>query len=399
VESIVYLGLRTTIGVLWNIIGSSYYLIGKEILNMAIAEKNRITAKRIGELAGCCQQAVSAVLSGRNPSKVSAEKREKILALARDLNYQPNRAALSLAGYSTKLIGVIPHFYGLGSAMIMSLSAHLTALGYSPLAAPVVLPSRIRKISGDLVSCGAEGLIINESIGKDFLHSACPVPSVLISYSQYDVDYDWEDGGRQAAEHFIRHGHKKIAFLHNGRCYSTDLLLKGIRRSLHDYDLPFREKFAIDLVHNPDSGDQILDLIRKDHVTALFIVSEMMAGRLYLFLKQNGIRVPDDVALICSQGSFYTEVIGTGLTSLIYPVSMICKTAVEILRDKIAACNPGRLKEPVLIKSGLHIGNSCGCRPESTDHLFWEETAHLSLDHDQDRYLYPAPVPKNRLKK
>ena len=366
---------------------------------MAVLKKNRVTAKQIGELAGCCQQAVSAVLSGRNPSKVSAEKREKILALARDLNYQPNRAALSLAGHSTKLIGIIPHFNGLGSAMIMSLSAHLTAIGYNPLAAPAVLPSQIRKIPGDLISCGAEGIIINETMGKDFSHSACPVPSVLISYSQYDVDYDWEDGGRQAAEHFIRHGHKKIAFLHNGRCYSTDLLLKGIRRSLHDYDLPFREKFAIDLVHNPDSGDQILDLIRKDHVTALFIVSEMMAGRLYLFLKQNGIRVPDDVALICSQGSFYTEVIGTGLTSLIYPVSMICKTAVEILRDKIAACNPGRLKEPVLIKSGLHIGNSCGCRPESTDHLFWEETAHLSLDHDQDRYLYPAPVPKNRLKK
>ena len=366
---------------------------------MAVLKKNRVTAKQIGELAGCCQQAVSAVLSGRNPSKVSAEKREKILALARDLNYQPNRAALSLAGHSTKLIGVIPHFHGLGNSMVMSLSSHLTALGYSMVASPVVLPSQEKRISGDLMSCGVEGIIINDTMGKDFSHSACLLPSVLISYKQYDVDYDWEDGGRQAAEHFIWHGHRSIAFLHNGSCYSTDLLLKGFRHAIRKHGLPFHNDWTLDLVHNPCAGEQILNLIRKDHVTAFLTVSDMMAGRLSQFLCSSGLRVPEDVALICSRGSFYTEVIGTGLTSLIYPVSMICKTAVEILRDKIAACNPGRLKEPVLIKSGLHIGNSCGCRPESTDHLFWEETAHLSLDHDQDRYLYPAPVPKNRLKK
>lgn len=390
-ESIVYLGLRTTIGVLWNIIGSSYYLIGKEILNMAIAEKNRITAKRIGELAGCCQQAVSAVLSGRNPSKVSAEKREKILALARDLNYQPNRAALSLAGHPTKLVGVIPHFHGLGNAMVMSLSAHLTALGYSMIAAPVVLPSQTRSIPGDLISCGAEGIIINETMGKDFSHSGCPLPSVLISYKQYDVDYDWEDGGRLAAEHFIGHGHKSIAFLHSGSCYSTDLLLKGIRHCLRDHGIAFRDAWSVDLVHNPRGDEQILDLIRRQKITAFFTISEMMTGRLCLFLRKNGIRVPDDVALICSRGTFYTEVIGNGLTSLVYPVSAVCKAAAEILRDKIKNHTLNRRENPVLIKSGLHIGGSCGCRPAGMGRVFWEETSHLSLDHGDDRYLYPEP--------
>lgn len=366
---------------------------------MPVLKKNRVTAKQIGELAGCCQQAVSAVLSGRDPSKVSAAKREKILAIARDLNYQPNRAAQTLAGHSTKLIGVVPHFFGLGNAMIMSLSAHLTALGYRALAAPMVLSTQNGEIPGDLISSGAEGLIINEALGRNFLHASCPVPSVLISYNQYDVDYDWEDGGHQVAEHFIQHGHDKIAFLHSGRCYSTDLLQKGIRRSLREHDLPFRDKWSLNLLHNPDSGQQILDLIRKEKVTAFFIVSEMMAGRLYLFLKENGLRVPDDVALICSQGSLYTEVIGEGLTSLIYPVSMVCKTAVEILRDKIKNHSLERLSEPVLIKSGLHIGSSCGCRPARREHAFWEETGHVPLDQGDDRYLYPAPFTKEQNKK
>lgn len=366
---------------------------------MAIVKKKRVTAKQIGELAGCCQQAVSAVLSGRNPAKVSAEKREKILALARDLNYQPNCAALSLAGHSTKLVGVMPHFYGLGHTMVLSLSAHLTALGYNMIASPVVLPGQEEKIPNDLVSCGVEGLIINDAPGEKFSHASSSLPTVLISYKQYDVDYDWENGGWQAAEHLMWHGHKNIAFLHNGLCYSTSLLLKGMRRSFREHGLTFRSSWALDLVHNAHCYEQILDLIRKEHVTAFFVVSDMMGGRLYQFLQSNGIRVPDDVALICSGGSFYTEVIGQGLTSLVYPVSKISKTAVEILQDKIENHTLCRLKKPLLIQSGIHFGNSCGCCTKLPEQIFWEETAHLSLDHGPDRYLYPEPTSGNEVKK
>ena len=78
---------------------------------------------------------------------------------------------------------------------------------------------------------------------------------------------------------------------------------------------------------------------------------------------------------------------------------MVCKTAVEILRNKIKNHSLERLSEPVLIKSGLHIGSSCGCRPARREHVFWEETGHVPLDQGDDRYLYPAPFTKEQNKK
>jgi len=63
--------------------------------------------KDIAMLAGVSQQAVSAALNGGGSSRVSKEKKEKILRLARELNYVPNAAALSLGGERTKAIGIM----------------------------------------------------------------------------------------------------------------------------------------------------------------------------------------------------------------------------------------------------------------------------------------------------
>ena len=60
-----------------------------------------ITSKDIAKLAGVSRSAVSAVLNGHY-NKVSLEKREKILAIAQDLRYRPNPAALILAKKKTK---------------------------------------------------------------------------------------------------------------------------------------------------------------------------------------------------------------------------------------------------------------------------------------------------------
>lgn len=64
-----------------------------------------ITMAEIARLTGVSQPTVSRVLNGNKT--VNPEIREKVLACAREHDFQPNVMAQSLVGSRTKLIGVI----------------------------------------------------------------------------------------------------------------------------------------------------------------------------------------------------------------------------------------------------------------------------------------------------
>lgn len=64
-----------------------------------------ITMTEIARLTGVSQPTVSRVLNGN--TSVKPEVREKVLACAREHNFQPNAMARGLVGSGTKLIGVV----------------------------------------------------------------------------------------------------------------------------------------------------------------------------------------------------------------------------------------------------------------------------------------------------
>ena len=65
---------------------------------MSLNIQKPVTMQQIARLAGVSRPAVSAVLNNRENSsiKVSQEKRERILDIARNLKYRPNLAAIQL---------------------------------------------------------------------------------------------------------------------------------------------------------------------------------------------------------------------------------------------------------------------------------------------------------------
>ena len=66
-----------------------------------------VTLKDIAEKAGVSNQVVSAVLNSKTNCRVSKEKRERILELARQMNYQPNGLASGLRNGKSRIIGVL----------------------------------------------------------------------------------------------------------------------------------------------------------------------------------------------------------------------------------------------------------------------------------------------------
>ena len=70
-----------------------------------------VTLKDIAEKAGVSNQVVSAVLNSKTNCRVSKEKRERILELARQMNYQPNGLASGLRNGKSRIIGVLTETY------------------------------------------------------------------------------------------------------------------------------------------------------------------------------------------------------------------------------------------------------------------------------------------------
>ena len=69
-----------------------------------------VTMKDIAMLIGISRQAVAAALeSDESNSRVSKETREKVLKLAKELNYIPNVAARTLKGGRSHTIGILAH--------------------------------------------------------------------------------------------------------------------------------------------------------------------------------------------------------------------------------------------------------------------------------------------------
>lgn len=328
-----------------------------------------ITSADIAKLAGVSRPAVSAVLNGHY-NKVSLEKRERILAIAQDLRYRPNRAALVLARKETRHIGIVssPFLSPIYSALFGHISLRLAEKGYS---CSIVTPASRNDESTalkNLESSGADGIIgayfFNDI--REVLDSvSIPVLSMSPYPGQYELRVDLREALRLSVAHLSGHGHRRIALLTPGKAV-TPLQVDGYLDAIGA-----GPAFFLEAVANPLFKEHLATLLEQSGVTAFAVTNDLLAARFRRFLQLGGIRVPDDVAVIGFDGNAFDDAFLSPLTSVVFPAGKIAERAVELLLEKIKNKSAAFLKKPELIAPHLHIGNSCGCAPKAPDLFEW----------------------------
>lgn len=353
-----------------------------------------VTLKDISELAGVSRQAVSAVLNNSLNSRVSAEKRKKIIEIARKKNYKANLAARQLRGMSTKTIGILTgkDHGALQGELFNQLNRNLLEKGYCNYYIEVGNAEQVRKTVSDLIARGVEG-IISSNINFSMSRSECPVPLVLISRpaNETDIYIDNSKGGYMAVEHLISHGHKRIAFLTTTISANKDKLI-GMKKALSDAGLDYRDSWGLELTHNINSAKEIDNLIENERITAFFASNDFLAGKLLGFLNKRGYNVPEQIAVIGYDGMSFGEFTNPPLTTVIQPVKELAKKAVELMEYKIK--NKVFERMPMSLETKLFIGSSCGCRKDNLDMIYWEGT----LSTLEELFDYIEPVPENSFK-
>lgn len=315
-----------------------------------------VTLKDIAREAGVSVMTVSRVANG-NYSKASKETVQRIQEIIKEKNYIPNSSARSLSNKSSQIIAIIlrgdkdqntlqnPYTATLVGTIIHQIQAQ----GYYAM---VSIMKSESDISQNLQTWNVEGAIFVGmfDIEIEEMCASITIPTVFIdSYSNIrrlsNVGIDDYKGGQLAARCLVEHGHTKLAFIgppsqHPGVIQQR---FSGFCDELKAHDVEFlpEHQFTlesdVDLAEISILGQKIAAI--KAEITGAFIASDQIASFLINSLRQNGLRIPEDISLIGFDNLPLCQQLTPQLTTISQSLDQKACLAVEILFRRLKMPN------------------------------------------------------------
>jgi DNA-binding LacI/PurR family transcriptional regulator len=291
------------------------------------------TIADIARLAGVSKSTVSRALN--NSPLISDETRRHIQAIAREKNFQINLPAQRLNTKESRTIAFVTHgqhkefsFADLFTLeLISSVSRALSEEHYDLLMVQVD-PYACCDWSANYLDTGrADGFILMTSTRKSthiksllgmkspFIVWGMPLPG----YSYPSVTGDDLSGGKLAAEHLIRSGRRKIAFL-GGPADELEVQRRygGFAAALQLAGLELEQKRVAYGDYTTESGADTMRLLLEasPDLDAVFVNSDLMAMSAMDALRENGRHIPDDVAVVGYDNLSIAQVSNPPLTTV-----------------------------------------------------------------------------------
>jgi LacI family transcriptional regulator len=329
------------------------------------------TLKDIAKQANVSITAVSLVLNDKS-CRISDEKKELIKQIAKENNYTPNINARSLITKETKTFGlIIPDIENIFfSRLIKSIESYCRQSGYT-----LIIVNSDDEYEQDLylidllLARGIDGLFITFSTSayehEDELRaklSELTIPYVLIDrfYNDFNcnkVYFDNTKGAYLATKHLIEQGHKRIScIVHSINSHNLSFRFDGYKKAMNEYGLDIKEDFIIRGDYYIKSGYDAGDIIMRNNTTAVFVANDMMTLGLLKRLKEEGIKVPENLSIVSYDNTLNDFIIDLQLTSVEQNISNLGKKASEVMLSLIQ--NKQSELANICLKPKLVINNS-----------------------------------------
>jgi DNA-binding LacI/PurR family transcriptional regulator len=173
------------------------------------------------------------------------------------------------------------------------------------------------------------------------------------------VIFDRAAAARQAVEHLIKLGHQRIAFL-----AIQDARMKGYRQTLLDHNLPYDESlvFAIDPSDALSSAYQsTVEIIKiEPRPTAIFAANDESAISAMAALRDHGVEVPTEMAIVSIDNIRLSGMIRPGLTSVDVPKKRMAMYAMQLLM--LQRQFRTQQSASIVVPTELIIRESCGAK-------------------------------------
>lgn len=319
------------------------------------------TIKDIAKRLNISVSTVSRAL--RDASDINPNTRNAILKLAEELNYQPNRLAVSLRQKQTHTIGVIvPNLDYVLSTMVRGIDEVALEAGYT-----VMVCQSNESFGRELVNTKrlleslVDGFIISvSSQTKSFDHfkkiQERNIPLVLFDRIVPDilapsVKLDNEAGGFMATEHLIKQGYRRIAILAGPKNLGIgNQRMDGYLNALKKYKIKSDEKLIIHCDFNQDKAYTATKelLMMKNRPDAIFTISDRMALGAMLAIKEKKLRMPEDIGLVGFNNEPITSLLTPQISSVDMPAFEIGKVAAKLFIEVMNQKENNKIEEHVL---------------------------------------------------
>jgi GntR family transcriptional regulator, arabinose operon transcriptional repressor len=160
-----------------------------------------------------------------------------------------------------------------------------------------------------------------------------------------------------AAEHLIKAGAKRVAFLGKRLSASTvEARIAGYREALQAHGMMRSE----DLVTRGDPSDESLvrDVLKLHKPDAFLCANDHTAANLMQTLLRLGRRIPEDIRMVGIDDVKYASLLPIPLTTLQQPCLDIGRVAISAMLDRVE--NPEFPARDILLNCTLKVRRSCG---------------------------------------
>ena len=300
------------------------------------------TIKDVARALGVSISTVSRAM--RDFPDVHPDTRQAVLDKAAELDYQPNQVALSLVTKHTNSIGIIvPNLDYFCSSAVRGIDEIAIEAGYTVLTCQSN-ESYGREITNTqrLMNARVDGLVVsiasatsNVDHFRRLLQQGVPIvffDRVNASLDASCVVLDNYDGGVQAATHLLEQGFRRFACIAG----PPSLVISNERRdgylaTIRARGLPVEESFikhgAFDKDYAYRATLELLD--HHPRPDAIFTVSDRLAMGALLALREHGVRIPQDMALVGFNDEPVAELLTPTLTSVAQPAFEMGKLAAQ----------------------------------------------------------------------
>lgn len=350
------------------------------------------TSEEVAKLAGVSRATVSRALNGS--ARISDDARARVHAAITALGYEPDVVAQSLVRQRTRVIAVslfadaqenefpLSHlgqtsqYFFLGvlenierEAISSGYDLLLPSHPYGKSATNYVRSLQTRRVAGCIMLHATDARI------QALTHST--IPTIFIdrmaqgNFASY-VKSDHIDAARQATEHLLSLGHRRIALLPGRALELTGLeRLLGYQQALAKVGITSDAGLIRESGWNIDEAYEAANVLlaeRRDF-TAIIAGSDLMAIGILRTLQEHGLRVPDDISLIGSDDIDLCLYTTPPLTTVRQDRVAMGRGAVQHLIAMIEGTAASTLS-PLILPPQLIVRKSTGPIPRITEESY-----------------------------
>ncbi|MFG6114888.1 LacI family DNA-binding transcriptional regulator [Halobacillus sp. MO56] len=330
------------------------------------------TIKDIAKLAGVSVTTVSRALNGY--SDVNAKTRQKIEAIAKEIEYSPNSLARSLVMKKTKTIGLLVSGLSRDGSkdnivfdVLTGINEYCGAMEYDLVLFNTNTSKQKEKTYTQLCRERRVDGVIVQGIKKDDPYLIeifeSDIPCVLIDVPLENettgyITTDNVDGTFRAVQHLSGLGHTSIAMVNgHDQAFVSQERLRGFELGMKKHELTIRKEWIVNGAYTELKAEQVsLELLTAfPEITAVVSASDLMALGVMRAAKQLNRKIPDDLSLVGYDDITLAAYVSPALTTIAQDTFRMGFTAAELLVGILQGTETNRVK---IIENELKVRES-----------------------------------------